>query len=198
MKSYRNILVAGAIAAAALATASSAGAVIVGISAPTPNPAAAGTDPLGDAFVTSLGGLSWTMGQEAFNTGALTIGDGMPMATIFRFTINNGVVNGISINPALTFFDDITTGKFWTAQFFAAGANPNQRVEFTAPQGSMISPGDQFKIRVGFVTPVSPSRYSWSASWDNTVPEPATWALMLGGFGLAGVALRRRTSAVAA
>ena len=30
------------------------------------------------------------------------------------------------------------------------------------------------------------------------VPEPATWALMLGGFGLAGVALRRRTSAAAA
>lgn len=30
------------------------------------------------------------------------------------------------------------------------------------------------------------------------VPEPATWALMLGGFGLAGVALRRRHAAVAA
>jgi hypothetical protein len=26
----------------------------------------------------------------------------------------------------------------------------------------------------------------------NAVPEPATWALMIGGFGMAGVALRRR------
>jgi microcystin-dependent protein len=29
------------------------------------------------------------------------------------------------------------------------------------------------------------------------VPEPASWALMIGGFGLAGVALRRRRAAAA-
>jgi hypothetical protein len=30
------------------------------------------------------------------------------------------------------------------------------------------------------------------------VPEPASWALMIGGFGLAGAALRRRKALVAA
>ena len=35
-------------------------------------------------------------------------------------------------------------------------------------------------------------------SVSGAVPEPATWALMLGGFGLAGVALRRRRMALAA
>jgi hypothetical protein len=32
---------------------------------------------------------------------------------------------------------------------------------------------------------------------DSTVPEPATWAMMVVGFGVAGAALRRRTRAIA-
>ena len=200
MRILTKIATAGFIAASTLAVASSAGAVIVAISAPTPDPKSAGFDPLGNAFSTNVGGLYWSMGQEAFNAGASTAGDGMSIATTFRFTINNGVGNGINLDPSNTFFEDITTGQVWSAVFFNAGPTPNQRVEFTAPAGTYISALDQFRIRVGFVTPLSADRYSWSASWDNSftgTPEPSTWALMIGGFGLAGMALRRRRTAVA-
>ncbi len=38
---------------------------------------------------------------------------------------------------------------------------------------------------------------SWSTGVAGGVPEPATWALMIGGFGLAGVSLRRRKAVAA-
>ena len=40
-------------------------------------------------------------------------------------------------------------------------------------------------------------RFTLSGQVLNGVPEPTTWALMIGGFGLAGLALRRRRTAVA-
>jgi len=39
---------------------------------------------------------------------------------------------------------------------------------------------------------------SWSVSGSSAVPEPAVWALMVLGFGMAGVAMRRRKVAVVA
>jgi hypothetical protein len=191
-----KLAIVGAVSATTLAMAGSAGAVVLGFGG-TKLP---GSDPLGDAFSTSTAGLFFDMGPEKFNTGALTTGDGFDFATIFQFTLNNGVKNGIQLTTANTYFKDITTGTVWTPTFFSI-AGKVQRVTFTAPGAAIIKPNDVFQAHVGFVTPLDTKRYSWSANWDNTstgVPEPATWALMLGGFGLAGVALRRRRLATVA
>jgi hypothetical protein len=179
-------LFAGVICAGAL-SATPAGAVIAAFGGDkTP-----GVDPLADAYSTNVAGKYFSMGPEAFNTGALTLGDGSDRANVFRFTLNNGVVNGLEMGDLDTFLTDITTGQTWNA-VFSTIAGVSQRVEFTAPGGAFLKPGDIFQVKIDFVTPLDTKRYSWSANWDNTVPEPTTWALMIAGFGLAGATLRRR------
>jgi PEP-CTERM motif-containing protein len=54
-------------------------------------------------------------------------------------------------------------------------------------------------LRIGTdITHRPPVNMSFSLSGQAGVPEPATWALMIGGFGAMGSALRRRRAAVAA
>lgn len=192
MTACLRLLCAGTLCAAGLAVAAPAGAVIVGFG----DTLTSGVDPLANAFSTDTFGLSFKMGPEMFNTGFLTPGDGLDMATIFQFTLNNGVKNGIKTGAADTYFDDLTTGEAWGATFFSV-AGVVQRVRFDAPAGSSISPDDVFQLKISYLTPLNTARYSWSANWDNIVPEPSIWALMIAGFGLAGANLRRRRALAA-
>ena len=63
-------------------------------------------------------------------------------------------------------------------------------VTFNLGRGSHLAPGIQNGAQV-YAT------FDWTQS-PAGVPEPASWALMIGGFGLAGAALRRRASAATA
>jgi hypothetical protein len=81
------------------------------------------------------------------------------------------------------------SGKFFGIQFFGLDAKMNA---FTTAGARP----EQFDFVGGHFAPDSPPSYAgffdYSTVISHAVPEPATWALMISGFGLAGAALRRR------
>ena len=179
---------------ATLAAASAAHAVVVPFGGP-----AVDTDPLGHTWVASntpqpgFGEPGLGLGNITFNPGNLSSGAGT-WANRFSFIFLEGVSG--SIDQSSSTFFDATTGETWAAQFFGG-----DKVVFTAAPGSKISAGDKFFVNVAFTGAVDTSTFSFAGLWTDAagvVPEPTTWALMLGGFGLAGVALRRRRVALAA
>ncbi len=82
-------------------------------------------------------------------------------------------------------FDPTTSGVFTRAlvagQTYTIGLNGNPNVFFAGTSGSFVGSMD--------------GAFDWSIS--GSVPEPAVWALMLGGFALVGATLRRRREAFA-
>ena len=203
MKVFTKAFAVGVAATAGLALATSASAMIAPFGG-----AANGTDPLGQTWVTdNTFGPAWGepglgLGNQNFNPAGNTDITGNNWANrlsfIFLEGVNGSVLKSVgNANFTDTRFYDQTTNQFWLKSYVG-----NDKVVFTAPTGSRISMGDSFFVNVDFTGPVDVSHFSFAGLWTDaggSVPEPATWAMMLMGFGLIGMTARRqRRGAVAA
>jgi hypothetical protein len=166
---------------------------------------ATGTDPLGHKWIAdnSAGPGAWgepglLKGTLSFNPAGFTAPDGVATASEFDFIFLKGVGGTIDETPAsgpggselTTRFS--TGGVLWTPHFSADG----KEVDFIAPGGGHISPGDTFFVNVVFTGAVDVEHFSFAGLWTDTpktIPEPGALALLAGG--LVGLGLVRRRKA---
>jgi PEP-CTERM motif-containing protein len=99
--------------------------------------------------------------------------------------------NGVTLSIGSTLLDSVTGDGAGNTVWGA------RHVDFTTTGGALtfaaIGTSDSLG---GYLDDITISELS--VSTHGAVPEPATWALMIGGFGMAGAALRRRRSMRAA
>lgn len=148
-------------------------------------------------------------GGQAEITGALNTGTRPPNDTLdfSGFTLtreNGGLFNNVELNlvggaaTAVTFqlIDNMGTAfNFSGADFALRGTgNGENRFGFQAISGQLIR-SLTFTTVGGGIQSVRQVRLDAVAGPGgvNAIPEPATWAMMIGGFGMIGAASRRRS-----
>ena len=183
--------VAAAVATALMGVQASAASVTVEFPSPTSQ--------------TSLGDLGVGGGGEFFIAGAFltqTFSTSLSSATsaTWNFTMYNYtrsadstfdvLINGVTVGTYTLFgcpdYCD-STDSFSFSQTFAPIAGPEYTLSLVAT--STVAGGD--------------GSWNWFPGGsvtlsDGAVPEPASWAMMIAGFGLVGGAMRRRSAAVEA
>ena len=148
----------------------------------------------GSFFTTAVSGCC---GDMSFNSGDISVAAGETVVIaigtessnvggfgpggVFMGFMGSGAYTGLSLGA---FDADVHSGVFRTDPF------TGMPIDSWVLEGSTSSGGDTGDA---FETTAADGHMIFSSG----VPEPATWALMLGGFGLAGVALRRRRTIVA-
>ena len=105
--------------------------------------------------------------------------------------INGNITNNFdfSTSPAGLRLYDVTTNTYTDGVLTSPAPGADQEWILSAP----VTAGDQYNIIVTGTALTSGSRVDGSINFTAAaVPEPASWLMMVGGFGLLGAALRRK------
>lgn len=125
------------------------------------------------------GGVSGPLSRNGLNRLSISLRDADSVAPNSTVGLTNLVLNGMAVSPnAIGATDDNVL------RYFSIGGDFRQSFTLsgTLNLAGDFSPGGQEGSRVEFLV------------GNNGVPEPAAWAMMIGGFGFAGVAMRRRSA----
>lgn len=204
MRTMTKLAASAALALSALAYAGSASAMTY-ISPWTGTPDTAVTLTFGDDKISDASGEGTYAGGATSADGTSShVWDGATFTDTFSFTLPTGSVgfSGISIAfsaLAALNFDSVTfNGVTLTRTNTPQGNGGNLAVFSSAVPLPVFAGGPQVLVVKG----AGGANASWAGSGTfepAAVPEPATWALMITGFGGAGVMLRsRRRQAFAA
>jgi hypothetical protein len=129
----------------------------------------------------------------SFSGAFSNVGVASPSFTdVFNFTFPTaGIVNGTisssftAANNNIDFTSVTLNGKAFDLVSFG-------KFEYRELADTLFAGGPQTLIVSG--TAGTAATYSGTLSFTSAVPEPATWAMMIGGFAAVGVAIRRRRS----
>lgn len=144
----------------------------------------------------------------ADNGGSSTINQVWNLSDLQGFTIEAGSYSA----SYSTVWGYPTTGNFQTdgagavsyVEFYGTENSSSNVDNFGSWVGDTVFGDAQFVDFLGNYNQIASNSFNNADQWTvalaggGAVPEPATWALMLSGFGLAGVAMRRRRAAFAA
>lgn len=136
-----------------------------------------------DGFVS----FEFIVSDDNLATTGFVGGGGVITETAVTAVINEGMIRGFlnvrfSGNPVDGSFFDNSSG---TGTFLYDAANAGSRATIDATVDFTVRRLADYTGRGGLI-----------ALSAGAIPEPATWAMMIGGFGLVGGAMRRRKAAV--
>jgi hypothetical protein len=183
-----------------------AGAAALAVLALVPAAAMAGTDSsTQSATVTSLTATTFSFTEVGFTGGAQVTGTfaGSDLNNDGELSSFGGEVTGFTMNfsgNSLVSAFSLGLPDLFGLVYDLNGGPLGDGVLLGMEGIGAVSLGGAYIMGPGPLTACDQGHacaHVLGAGPGDGIPEPATWALMLGGFGLAGAALRRRQSAIA-